>query len=171
MNEYRTSRPGTVFKPETGKLYVFRPDNISVMIAWPKPRAWRKTSSHPTWVHLRPTISIPERDIEGQIHQLETLGYVSRQLLLPFCGPPVPADENGQLFLPCCVPPRKVEFHGTGLAWLRWYATIPLRIRELVSRFPNRQWHMRGILPQTCSGYTGEVQVIHSSFRKSIFLA
>jgi hypothetical protein len=127
-DRYKISKPGTNFDAETGKLYVFRSGSITVMKAWP-PMAWKKTRSHPTWSHCRPEISIPCRDIEGRIRRLET-----------------PADANGQLLLPFCLPPEEEKAHRAEVAWLRWYATIPTEIRELVRHFQKRQWHMLSFL-------------------------
>ena len=122
-NKYRTSKPGTNFEADTGKLYVFRSGSISVMKAWP-PMAWKKTRSNTAWVHFRPEISIPRRNIER---------YISRQV--------TPSDENGQLLLPFCMPSEEAKERPAELAWLRWYATILVDICNVASRFVRRQWH------------------------------
>lgn len=126
---FRASKRGTIFKAETGKLYVFRSGSISVMVAWPKPMAWKKTRSNPAWVHFRPEISIMRRDSKDRIRRLT-----------------MPADENGQLLLPFCLPPEEEKTHRVELAWLQWYETIPAEIRDLVWAFPKRQWHMVSLL-------------------------
>jgi len=122
---YKSIKPGTVFNEETGKLYLFTFKSISVMFAWPKPMAWKKTlRSNPTWIHFRPKISIPRLDIDARIRQLETPG--GENLL------PVRVDISR---------PRRAE-----LSRLRWYATIPAEVREIISNFPSRQWHMLSFL-------------------------
>lgn len=125
---YKPSKPGTTFDAETGTLYVFRAGGITVMRAWP-PMAWKKTRSHPTWSHCRPEISIPCRDIEGRIRRMDT-----------------PADANGQLLLPFCLPCGEEKADHVERAWLRWYATIPSKVREIIRHFPERQWHMLSFL-------------------------
>lgn len=127
-NEYETPREGTVVKVETGKLYVFKSSSISVMVAWPQPAAWKKTRRH-NWARFRPHIHVPSGDLEGRIRRLE-----------------LNADDNGQLMLPCCLPVGQKIANRVELAWLRWYATIPAQTRKLVSRFPNRQFHVLSFL-------------------------
>jgi len=122
---FSLARPGTVFAPENGKLRLFKPGKISVLLAWPEPMALKKERSCPNWVHFRPEISIPRGDIEGRIRRLET-----------------PADGGGQLLLRFCMSSKEKE----SCDWLRWYAKIPEEIRDLVSRFRSRQWHVLSML-------------------------
>lgn len=66
---FRPTKRGTIFKSETGKLYLFEPGSITVMRAWP-PVAWKKSRSNLQWVHVRPKIVVRSRDIEGRIERL-----------------------------------------------------------------------------------------------------
>ena len=120
---FKPSKPGTVFKEETGKLYVFTSGSITVLKGWP-PEAWKKTRSNPNWVRFRPEIAVPCRDIDARIRQFEH-----------------PEEEGGQLLLPLDALLRPRE-----LAWLKWYATIPQEARELARRLPTRQWHLLSFL-------------------------
>ncbi len=127
---FKLSKPGTVFKPETGKLYLFQGGSIQVLAAWPRMVAWKKTSKHPYWVHFRPKISVPP-NVEDQIRRLGTC-----------------ADEHGQLVLPICVPPEHLKANRAELAWLSWYAAIPPEIRTIVGRFAprDRQFHLLSLI-------------------------
>lgn len=127
--EYRPGKAGTVFKPETGKLYIFSGDGVSVLTGWPRPMAWRKTRSDGQWKAFRPEISIPRSDLDDRIRRLE-----------------FPADRTGQILMPFCLPPDQSRANRTRLAWHRWSATIPPEVREVVGRFPQRQWHVLSFL-------------------------
>ncbi len=127
--EYKPGKAGTVFKPETRKLYVFSSNGISVLAGWPRPMAWRKGQSDGQWKPFRPGINIPCSDLDGRIRRLE-----------------FPADRAGQILMPFCLPPREVQANRARLAWLRWYSTIPAEVREVAGGFPQRQWHMLSFL-------------------------
>ena len=73
MQEYSYIKPSsnTIFKPESGKLYLFMPSKIAVLKAWPHVLAWRKRRTHPTWEHFRPKIGIPGQGVEARIRCLE----------------------------------------------------------------------------------------------------
>lgn len=117
--KYIPGKAGTVFKPETGKLYVFSSHGVSVMIGWPHPMAWRKTPDDARWVHFRPEITIPSTDLDGRIQRLK-----------------FPADKTGQVLMPFCLPPYVARANRTKLAWHMWCDNIPTEIREVVGRFP-----------------------------------
>ena len=126
---FRPTKRGTVFDSATGKLYLFAPGSITVMLAWP-PVTWKKIRSNPHWVHVRPKICVPCRGLDGRIERLSA----------------PPADENGQLLLPFCSSPEQERECREDMAWLNWYAMIPEPVREVVSRFPERQWHMLSLI-------------------------
>lgn len=126
---FRRSKKGTVFKAETGKRYVFEPGSVSVLVGWPQPVAWKKTRSTRGWMHFRPKICIPRRDPSKRIRELQAS-----------------TDETGQALFPFCATPLKERARHWHLAWARWYETIPLEIREMVSRFADRQWHILSLL-------------------------
>lgn len=126
-SEFNASRRNTIFNSETGKLYVFSSGWINVMIAWP-PMAWKKTRSNPSWVHFRPEVSIPHRPLGDLITRLEA-----------------PVEENGQLLLPSFLP-RNASARRVELSWVKWYDTIPVDVREVVSKFENRQWHLMSLI-------------------------
>jgi hypothetical protein len=129
-NTFRTPRDGVVFHPDTGKLYVYQPSTIEVMVAWPKPAAWKKTRGRPYWVHFRPEITIPRGDLERRIALRDP-----------------DADEKGQLWLPCCRPIRHRDpVVQAELRHLRWFATIPREVRELIAPFPDRHWHLLSLI-------------------------
>jgi hypothetical protein len=123
--EDKPSSSGTVFKVETGKLYIFTARSVSVLKAWPKPMAWKKDFRNQIWFHYRPMISIPNRNLDKYIEQLET-----------------PTDEYGQYLFPFCLPPGKASVLRKMRMWTQWYDTIPKEIRDYVSCFPSRQWHL-----------------------------
>lgn len=55
---YIHSRDGVVFKPESGKLYIFSKYSVNVLKAWPRPMAWKKTTKHnQKWIRFRPSLS------------------------------------------------------------------------------------------------------------------
>jgi hypothetical protein len=129
MEPFKTpSWSGEVFRENTGKLYVFRPNHITVMKAWP-PVAWIKKQDNRCWRHCRPYIRVPWINIERRIRQLLN-----------------PPDEMDQTDIPFEVPDEVRLASCSQLVWLRWYAAIPVEIRRLVSRFSNRQWHMLSFL-------------------------
>lgn len=120
---FRPTKRGAVFKIDTGKLYLFAPGSITVMQSWP-PMAWKKTRSNLRWVHLRPKVLLPCGNLEGRIEHLSA-----------------PADENGQLLLPFYADETQ-RLWRADIAWLSWSARIPEHVREVVARFPDRQWHL-----------------------------
>ncbi len=130
---FTNPKPGTYFEAESGKIRIFSHSNIIVMKAWP-PIAWQKTAEHPAWAHVRPEIKLPCGDIESEILRLE-----------------LSAEENGQLLLPFKSPLWVRKKHGQRLAWLKWYAGIPPEVRQMVHRFPKRQWHMLSFIAR-CGG-------------------
>jgi len=124
-SDFRISRPGTTFRDE--KLYVFQTNDIRVLAAFPRMLAWKKNISQPFWASFRAKISIPA-NVEGQIHRLES----------PYM------EENGQAVFGFCIPPEFKKGSRSELSWLRWFAMIPVELRELIRKFParDRQWHL-----------------------------
>lgn len=131
-SKFKPPKPGVNYDCKTGKLYVFTSSSITVMKTWP-PVAWKKSRRKANWTHVRPKIKIPCSDIEGRIRQLTTT-----------------VDEDGQLLLPFCLPFEQIDY--SELAWLKWYANIPIEIRDIVCRFPKRQWHMLSFLARCGHG-------------------
>lgn len=127
---YHDSPRGTNFDPETGKLYVFTPDSVTVMRGWPQPLAWRKRRSRrPQWTHVRPVISVSAGDLGPWIRDLE-------EDRVTFTGT---VDD----FL---TPQEKAGFRLRDLALLRWEDRIPREIRDLIAPVPQRQWHLLSFL-------------------------
>ncbi len=122
-SQFQKPKNGTVFKSETGKLYQFTPGSIAVLLAWPKPLAWKKTRRNPGWFHFRPSISIPDYWGDRSKENKE--------------------KAAGSSFGKC------TELARTGYveqAWQQWFETIPEQIRAAVVLFPKRQWHMLSFL-------------------------
>ncbi|PIP45579.1 MAG: hypothetical protein COX16_12300, partial [Deltaproteobacteria bacterium CG23_combo_of_CG06-09_8_20_14_all_51_20] len=126
-NGDRKSISGTFFRPEEGKLYVFKPNRIEVLKSWPHIMAWRKTRGKPGWVHFRPKISMPAKDVGNRIRCLEGN-----------------EDDYGQKYL--FIPPELLKVRREELAWLKWYSTIPRELRDLIRGFPARHWHLLSFL-------------------------
>lgn len=133
-NGFAASRAGTVFRADSGKLYVFTTQGVSVMIAWPRPMAWKKTRERPVWAHYRPVIHLTRRDCDRRRRREIARGRHSSQLQLPLDLPP-----------PLAAPPSK------DTALQRWQETIPFDIADLVARYTQRQWHMLALLAR-CGG-------------------
>lgn len=129
-DRYRPSTRGTNFDPDTGKLYVFTPDSVTVMVGWPRPQAWRKRRSRrPGWAHVRPELDLSGGDLSQWIRDLEAnrIGY----------------DIDDTVSLSA----RELAgFRLRDLALLRWEDRIPRPIRDLVARFGTRQWHVLSFL-------------------------
>lgn len=126
---FEKSIPGILFKEDTGKLYIFRDESISVLKSWPEPQAWQKTAQNPVWQTFRPDIKISR------------LKSSNRSILLE----KRPSNIN-QLCLPFSPPAHKAQIDRRELAWLRWFATIPPETLRVVWSFPERQWHMLSFL-------------------------
>jgi hypothetical protein len=109
---------GTHFRSETGKLYCFDRTSVAVLLGWPKPRAWKKSSRKPAWFHFRPKIDIPG----GALTEEDRSQY---------------APTN-----PRWTPSDRVPLHPCEMSWLRWHRTIPRDVREVICRFSSRHWHM-----------------------------
>ena len=58
----------------------------------------------------------------------------------------IPEDAKGLLLLRLCLSSREKNADCEKQAWLRWHATIPAEIRQIVHHFPERQWHMLSFL-------------------------
>jgi hypothetical protein len=116
----------TVYEQETGKLYQFKSDNITVLSqAWPAPRAWLKTSRSPAWQNFRPRdLKIPAGDLRPEITRLSL-------------------HDDGQLRFPFALSRSR----RLSVARLRWFDNIPPAIRERVARFPRYcHWHLLSFL-------------------------
>lgn len=124
----KTATNGTVFHEESRKLYIFRSESIEVMRAWPNPIAWKKTHSYPRWVYFRPEYTFPSGKLESKIRRLSAAYEIRGQLLLPFFKPKEEVE-------------RIIE-----LNWVRWFTTVPMEIRNILSRFRDRQWYLLVLL-------------------------
>lgn len=110
---YIFKKSGTVFKPETGKLYVFEKNCVQVLVAWPQPKAWEKTlCKYPNWVRFRPSLA--------WLKCIE-----------------LPVTDPGQPLLPGIT-----EHELYDSPWFKWYTTIPAEIRAELSRFRSHKWEM-----------------------------
>jgi len=119
-------RINTVYKKETGKLYVFERGQISVFSpAWPRPQAWVKSAATGGWKCFRPfEIAIPGGELDGEIRRLSS-------------------DDSGQLLLPFAIVPRSRR----RVAQLRWFRDIPVEIRDRISGFRwGWHWHLLSFL-------------------------
>jgi len=104
----------TVYQSESGKLYQFKSNNITVFSqSWPHPRAWIKTSRSPGWQNFRPSdLNILGGDLRPEITRLAT-------------------RDDGQLMFPFALA------RGSRLrtAHLRWLDSIPVDIRDRIAQF------------------------------------
>lgn len=126
---FRQGRPGAAYEAETGKLVVFTKSRVTVMKPWPRPQAWEKTRARPTWRHARPDVKIPRGDLSRRIADLRA-----------------PSEGCGQYLLPFPVFRNYWRAHRSDLAQLEAFLPVPAEIRDLVTRFPSRQWHMLSLL-------------------------
>lgn len=127
---FSKARAGVAFKEDSGKLYRFKPHSVEVLLAWPSPKAWRKTLKQPHWSQFRPDIKLPYGDIDANIERYEAYAEESGQLLFPFY----------------CT-----KFYPY-LMELYWYRTIPADVRALMGLFEARQWHILSFLARCGPG-------------------
>lgn len=66
-----TPARGVNLDEQTGKLYLFEPESIQVLKAWP-PQAWCKTAEK-GWHRIRSNISIPRYNVEKKINTLQAM--------------------------------------------------------------------------------------------------
>lgn len=92
MNNFYESYPGKVFKPERGKLYVFKQSTIQVMKVWPIMLAWGKTQSIPYWHPIRPDIKLPKDDLDKTIEKFTPNDHKVEQIKDLF-------DANWDIFI------------------------------------------------------------------------
>lgn len=113
---------GTVFHPETGKLYWFDPRCIQVLLAWPRPRAWRCFRRRPgLWLGARPGIHL-WCDAEGIIARSRAALEAS-----PASGASVALELRA-------------------LRTAQWMLAIPAEVRAALEPFPTRQWHLLSLV-------------------------
>lgn len=139
-SDFRPTKAGSAFRPETGKLYIFKSGSVQVMTAWPKPMAWEKTHSKPFWRHCRPDIRIPYGDLENgkrgsRIHKNKEDDQEMDEMLLKMYALFEMSPTSGVV--------RKARFRENMVEWAK---LIPREIRQLVGRYPKRQWHMLSFL-------------------------
>ena len=123
---------GVNFDPTAGKIFFFSPASITVAKCWPKPMAWRKTQNG--WQHLRLTddfFFLPREDLANRVRQIEN-----------------GIDQYGQFHFPF----MRSSWEKAELARLNWYLTIPRDIRDQVSLFSTRQWHLLSLLARCGDG-------------------
>lgn len=151
----RPIRYGALSKPERGKLYFFSPgEGILVVRPWPVLKAWRKTPKR-GFKQIRPDISLADPP---------SVLPASRRLEPP-SGPPRPNPSEAELQALIAewpldstdddlAQPRMIR----GFPYAkRWHAenalqhqqicrafaeSFPPAIRQALSRFATRQWHM-----------------------------
>jgi len=129
MDKFSKVRAGTFFDPGSGKLYIFRPDYISVRVAWPRPMAWQKSDRNPSWSLFRPKINIPAGDLQEKINRLSTH-----------------QDENGQIVFNYYFRRNEKFRRKKELAKLQWYNTIPIEVRNIIARYRDRHWHLLALI-------------------------
>ena len=135
---FKPAKPGIHFDLDSGKLYLFKFAIILVIRLWPLPAAWKKTITHPYFVHCRPqNIFLPRGDLTAAIQN--TIN---------------PVDRYGQLLLPCCLTPQLKRVYRRDRNQLQWFATVPEDVRNLVSPFHNRQFHLLSFLSRCGSAAT-----------------
>lgn len=134
---YVHRRSGAVFKPETGKLYIFSKHSANVLKAWPSPMAWKKTAKqYRQWIRFRPSLSTLKGELEFDRRRLE---------------------EN--YHLQCCIHDpeerKSIESHWkkrfdwrekNSKAWIQWYETIPADVRAVIAPFRKRKWHLLSMI-------------------------
>jgi hypothetical protein len=116
VQEFSTPRIGTIFQERSGKLFTFEVSSVSVMTAWPKPLAWRKTRQR-SWYHYRPKIGIPAGPLDS--------------LVWARTAPPVVEGETEP-------PPIMEPYPPLDLAWRHWCDRIPVEIRNAIAPFHSR---------------------------------
>ena len=123
---------GQVFKPETGKLYIFDACSVRVLQGWPAVRAWKKTSvKQPQWISFRPNLNWLEFELrENGKRQEECRRAIEDGLIKP----PQPSRYGMEEGLYC----------SPGSCW--YFETTPRHIRELLSPFWNSRWALMGYL-------------------------
>ncbi|MBQ7178395.1 MAG: PcfJ domain-containing protein [Victivallales bacterium] len=128
----KRGKTGQVFKPETGKLYIFDKYSVRVLQGWPVVHAWKKTTvKQPRWVSFRPNLNWLERELrEDGKRQEECRRAIENGLLEP--PKPIRYGKEDGLY---CSP---------GSRW--YFETTPRAIRELLSPFWNSRWALMGYL-------------------------
>lgn len=127
----RPIKYGTVFHTDTGKLYLFHPEeDIQVMRAWEKPRAWQYTMEK-GWRGFHPILDIPRGSVEKR------LARIAEQL-----KPPAPSPGDPPRLVPETLGPVNLPSLLREQARLNWIRTIPEEIRLAIRTFPKHQWHL-----------------------------
>lgn len=122
---WQTPKYNLVFHEDTGKLYEYKPTEISVIRAWPNPAAWHKTIENPQWRPYRPDITFPHENLEKSLQKILTF-----------------EDENGQLLIPQTVDKTDATDARRKAAKLRFFLSMPEQYRKDVLACDQRHWHM-----------------------------
>lgn len=139
---------GVNFDSDSGKIYYFYPETVTVATCWPKPMAWQKTRRG--WRHTRLTNSfffLPKYNLEKQIRCLEKV-----------------IDEDGQFHFPFMLSSWDKE----EIARLNWYSRIPAPVRKLIVDFRSRHWHLLSLAAR-CG--TAALDLLQSSPALAFMLA
>lgn len=126
---FTKTNPGKVFKPDRGKLYVFKKDAVQVMKTWPTVLAWQKSQSKPYWQPVRPDLKLPKNDVDITIKNLNANDDKIELIKDLF-------DANSS----------RLKYQSNHLQLCLWANQIPHEIRELVYLYSTRQWHMLSFL-------------------------
>jgi hypothetical protein len=131
---FTAGRTGIAFK--NGKLYQFSQTQICVLQAWPQPAAWRKTALRPAWYAFRPDIDL----LRGRVRQSSQVRDRNAPAHPQRAHAP-PSELQLSLALNAArespsIPSTKEDIIG------RFFATIPMEVREPISRFPARHWNL-----------------------------
>ena len=129
---YVRRRTGAIFKSESGKLYIFDADSMSVLRGWPIMRAWKKTRvRHPDWIGFRPSLSWLESELLDAGERMENFRR---------------GVEAGEQLLPLEFRYRKdrTPYASEMSQW--YFETTPREIRDLVRPFRKTKWAMMSFL-------------------------
>ena len=140
-------RPGVSEK--NGKLYVFSKSRIIVIKGWPEIAAWTKTAKRPQWKRFRPDISLEQgevRDVQSR-HRFHISAIKNKIALLQPTS--LVGIEHTEMDQECFKAAQAQEEEKNMVR--NYFSNVPSEIRELVSKFPSRQWHLLAMASR-CSG-------------------
>lgn len=132
------------FGVKSGKVYSFNEDLIVVARVWPKPLAWTKRPGAYPWRHCRPHLDLdfpalrqqPENENSAWNSLVSAEG--PRRWRLP---EPLPESPRARQWL--LVRERQLR------KVLKAFEEVPLGIRQQVSVFRHRQWHVLAMVAAT----------------------
>ena len=134
---YIHKHDGTVFKPESGKLYIFSKYSVNVLKAWPRPMAWKKTTKqHRQWIRFRPSLSSLNFELEFDRRKLEEDYHLQWSKY----------DPEKRESLESSWKIRFDWWEKNSKAWIQWYETIPADVRAVIAPFRKRKWHLLSMI-------------------------